>query len=770
MRFYSFFLLFWVGFSIQTTAQDSLWYRYDLTYYKIQTAAAGIYRIPVSSLTALGIPLKRVDPRHLRLYHRGKEVAVWVEGEQDGRLDSQDYLDFLGVKNEGALDQHLYLQGLDLPNPYTNTYSDTTAFFLVYTPGERGKRMDLRVLPAANLPLASSFRIEDLQVFANQYSFGKSHRWAVRSPAFEEGEGWMSPVLFPGVNLEFSLGPYPITEGEGLSLELGWVGRSDQLHDPQIWLGTATTVLLSLPSPIFSGFESFRQSIPLSYTDIGDGKIQLYLAPKEEAKGDYFSMAFAKLSYHLPLRAAKNDGTPIFFPATPLQAKIGVVAEPFIAYEGEDTYSLQKIALSQYGDSLCFQAGISERESELWLLPEKQVVLVKELQPIRFRDYRALAASYLLVGHRQLDKPTRQHTNPLQAYASYRASTEGGSHDTLVLRMEELYDQFAFGERTPWALKAFLKFYWPIHRPQYLLLTGRSIAPFSQVWVENASVFQRNAPQSFEFQDLVPTVGFPASDSHFVKELNPREPELSAMAVGRIPSKTSQDLSNYLDKVIEKERSLVQGPQRILHLVGGMNPAELARHSSFLTGFAGLAQNRSPEVEVITYTKESATEVQRIDLGEDINAGVTLLTYFGHGSLGYNELDFGYVSDSTLSYANQGKYPMLLINGCEYSNAFGPSYSQGEDWLVSQKKGAIAVLSTSSLGVDLLLKRYTEIWYKYLFAFESAEDQLSLGGIMLRAEREFTIRYGLSPEHQAHLAQQVLFGDPALRIFLGKRK
>ena len=764
MRFYSIFLLFCLGLCLPTFAQDSPWFRYDLTYYKIQTAATGIYRIPASSLAVLGIPLKRLDPRYLRLYHRGKEVAVWVAGEEDGRLDSEDYLEFLGVKNDGTLDQKLYREGLALPNPYTNTHSDTSAFFLAYTPAERGKRMELRALPAVTLPHATSFRREEVQVFANHYSLGKSLRWGLRSTAFEDGEGWMGPVIVPNIQLEFHLSSYSISEVGALSLELGWVGRSAQIHDPQLWLGTATSVLRPLPSPRFSGFESFRQHIPLGDADIRDGKIQLHLAPKAEAKGDYFSLAFAKLSYQLPLESAKNDGSPIFFPASPLQAKIGVVSAPFIAYEGEDPHQLQKVAVLQQGDSLNFQAGIPERESKVWLLPEEQVILVKELQPIRFRDYRTLAANYLLVGHRQLEQPSLQHANPLQAYASYRASAPGGSFDTLVLRMEELYDQFAFGERTPWALHAFLKFYWPIHRPRYLLLTGRSIAPFAQVWKENTSVFYRNAPQSFEFQDLVPSAGFPASDSFFVKGLKSGEPELSALAVGRIPSKSSQDLSNYLDKVIEQESSQISGPQRILHLVGGMNPTELARHSSFLAGFETLAKMGLPKLEVTTYTKDTIAEIQRIDLSKELNAGVSLITYFGHGSLASNELDFGYVSDSSFGYANLGKYPLLLINGCEYSNAFGPSYSQGEDWLLTPKKGAIGVLSTSSLGVDLLLKRYTEIWYKHLFAVESAAKPLSLGEVMLRTEREFLLRYGPSTEHQAQLSQYLLLGDPAVRI------
>ena len=691
-------ILLLLGFSLSnfSFAQDSPWFRYDLTYYKIQTATTGIYRIPASRLTVLGIPLKRIDPRHLRLYHRGEEVAIWVAGEQDGRLDSEDYLDFLGLKNgEWAS------TGIAIPNPYVNTYSDTTAFFLVYTPGEQGKRM---TSPEVHLSGSDQLEVAQVQVFAEDYALGEMTRWGLRSSSSKEGQGWMSSVIAPGLDLEFLLGSsFAEVDSQSISLELAWVGRSPQEHVPLLWLGTSSQVIRALPSPQFSGFESLRQTLVLRQEDFQEGKLRLHLAADPARKGDYFSLAFAKLTSSLPIAAARNKTDPLRF-------------------------------------------------------------MVEVLQPVRFRDYRSLPANYLLVGHRQLEKPSLQHANALDAYASYRSSAAGGNFDTLVLRMEELYDQFAFGERGPRALTAFLKFYWPIHHPHYLLLTGRSVVPFAQAWVDNASVYYRNVSQAFDLQDLVPTAGFPPSDSHFVRGLKPGEPELSAMAVGRIPAKTSQDLSNYLDKVIEKERLLVSGPNRILHLVGGMNPAELSRHSSFMEGFAALAKSGLPKVEVITFSKQGEAEVERLDLGKEINAGIALLTYFGHGSLGYNELDFGYVSDSTLTYANAGKYPLLLINGCDYGNAFGPSYSQGEDWLVTPNKGAIAVLSNSSLGVDLLLKRYTEIWYKHLFAVAPAADQLSLGDFLLRTEREFLFRYGLSSEHEAFLSQQVLLGDPALHI------
>jgi hypothetical protein len=237
------------------------------------------------------------------------------------------------------------------------------------------------------------------------------------------------------------------------------------------------------------------------------------------------------------------------------------------------------------------------------------------------------------------------------------------------------------------------------------------------------------------------------------------------MAVGRIPAKNAQGLADYLDKVKEKEVLETSKPPKILHLVGGMNPVEIERHLSFMEGFAAVAKNGIPGLEVITQVKEVAAEVQHLNLKNEINAGLTLLTYFGHGSLEYNELDFGYVSDPNLGYANSGRYPLLLINGCAYGDAFGASYSQGEDWLISPKKGAIAVLSNSSLGVDLLLKRSTELLYRGLFDWGESSCSPTLGEILLKVEQEFSDRYGQQPEYQAHWAQLILLGDPAIRLF-----
>lgn len=684
------------GFSNFLLAQDSVWYHYNLTYYKIQTAIDGIYRIYPSVLKAAGMQLSGKDPRFFRLYHRGKEVALQVAGEKDRRLDPEDYLDFLGKRNEEWGDS-----GIVIPNPFTNTFSDTTSFFLVYTPGEQGKRIEFQAL----LPASDQYEGVQLQVFAEEYSLGEMTRWGMRQSTPKDGQGWMSSVIAPDRDLVFQLdAPFSRVDSQSISLQLGWVGRSTREHLPLLWIGTSSNLLRALPSPQFSGHESHKQFLVLQQEDFQDGKLSLHVGRDPARKGDYFSLAFARLTYLPP------------------------------------------------------KTNVNTR-------PPSRRFTVERLHTVRFRDYLNVVASYLIVGHGQLERPSQYYPNPLRAYAAYRASESGGNYDTLVLRMEDLYNQFAYGEKTPLALHAFLKSYWPKHQPKYLLLAGRSLVPYAQMWVKNSNVYQRNSPQFFAFSDLVPTGGFPASDSQFTRGLNLEDSAFPAMAVGRIPAKNAQELADYLDKVKDKEVLENSWPPKILHLVGGMNPAEIDRHRSFMEGFATQAKIGIPEVQVFTQVKEVSAEVQHLDVKNEINAGLSVLTYFGHGSLEYNELDLKYVSDPSLGYANAGTYPLLLINGCEYGNSFGANYSQGEDWLISPKKGAIAVLSNSSLGVDLLLKRSTELLYQGLFDWGESACPSTLGEILLQAEQKFIGRYGQRPEYQAHWEQLILLGDPALRLF-----
>lgn len=749
------------------SAQEAPWYRYGVTYYKIATAVDGIYRIRPEHLLAAGISLKKTDPRDFRLYHRGLEVPLFVAGQEDGRLDAEDYMDFLGSKNDATLDQRLYGAEVRLPNPYINTFSDTTAYFLVLTPGEAGKRMPVLPAPSPQLPRASSFGQVHRQVVAQQYAQGEMHAYVIRSSSFDPGQGWMGTLLAPSLPLTLQVGlPQRLAPGAPITLTTGWVGRSLGLHRAHISLGDSEHSLRVIDTLQFDGFASLRRQVTLEGEYLPSGAplpLRFQLQGKEA--GNYASLSYLQVGYRQPMVDLSLARLPLIFNSEQQQGAIFSRAVRYLAYAGEDAQHMHRLGFRQEGDSLYFQTGGLGKSSPLWLLPEAEVLPVPTLQPVQFRNYLAQAADYLLIGHRQLELPSLQHANPLQAYADYRASAAGGGFATLVLRVEELYDQFSYGERTPLAVREFLKAYYPLHRPKYLLLAGRAMAPFAQTWQGDTAVFYRNHPQAFEFQELVPAGGFPFSDKAYVMNLDSLRPGLPAFSVGRIPAKNAQQLSDYLEKIKEKDSlQLASGwPSRVLHLSGGMSPRERERHASFLEGFAELAQDADPGVTVRSYAKQAATEVEPISLFQEINAGIALLTFFGHGSAAYNELDFGFVSEDSLGYANVGKYPLLLINGCDYASAYQRHYTQGEDWVMSPKKGASALLASSSLGVDIWVKRYTELLYRELFS--EGLSSKTLGQQMQDAEVAFVARYGTGAVPTAHLLQLVLLGDPVQRVF-----
>jgi hypothetical protein len=335
-----------------------------------------------------------------------------------------------------------------------------------------------------------------------------------------------------------------------------------------------------------------------------------------------------------------------------------------------------------------------------------------------------------------------------------------------VVRVEDLYNQFAYGETSPLGIFEFLKAYYPIHKPTHLLLSGRSLAIYAAGRLGGVTYFYRNNQAAFNFQDLIPVGGYPFSDNVYALNLDPANPNTPGIAIGRIPARNSQQLSDYLDKVIEKDLVAVSAPwqKELIHLSGGISEFELERYFSWLNSFKSIAEGPFLGGNVKTYRKRSNSSVEVIDIAGDLNKGKSLVTFFGHGAPTIIDIEIGFASDPTLNYQNRGKYPVMLFNGCDYGSAFGSSYTQGEDWVMTPQKGAVAVLANSSIGVDVYLRRYSEAFYQAAFA-DSSLIYRTLGEVKMEAEKNYIQRYGLSPLNVSHMEQMINFGDPGIRMF-----
>ena len=63
-----------------------------------------------------------VFPNRIQLFHKGVELAIKIEGQQDGKFDPADYIEFYGVKNDGSSTQN-YIPILIINLTLTTTYS-----------------------------------------------------------------------------------------------------------------------------------------------------------------------------------------------------------------------------------------------------------------------------------------------------------------------------------------------------------------------------------------------------------------------------------------------------------------------------------------------------------------------------------------------------------------------------------------------------------------------------------------------------------------------
>jgi hypothetical protein len=99
--------------------------------------------------------------------------------------------------------------------------------------------------------------------------------------------------------------------------------------------------------------------------------------------------------------------------------------------------------------------GNSAGTSKVLVENQLNIVKIATMTPVKFRNLLGQKADYILLSHKTLRRPSAKYADPVKAHAAHRASPQGGGYDTLVVNIDELYDQFTFGEKTPLAVYDF---------------------------------------------------------------------------------------------------------------------------------------------------------------------------------------------------------------------------------------------------------------------------------------------------------------------------
>ena len=98
-------LLTVVSLSAGAQSYNNEWIDYNKTYYKFKIAVTGVYRIPQSSLAAIG--LGNVNASDFQLWRNGEAIPIYTS-VQNAPLDANGYIEFWGEMNDGKPDLPLY--------------------------------------------------------------------------------------------------------------------------------------------------------------------------------------------------------------------------------------------------------------------------------------------------------------------------------------------------------------------------------------------------------------------------------------------------------------------------------------------------------------------------------------------------------------------------------------------------------------------------------------------------------------------------------------
>lgn len=750
-------VIFVLTLALETHAQPSnQWINFSQQYYKIPVAKTGMYKASYLFLQQAGFPVHE-NPKAFQVFHRGVEQAISVVGEDDGVFNPDDYILFYGRSNDGTLDEKLYPPD-GQPHQYINLFSDTTSYFL--TIGSNGKRMPISEQPSDGLTAETYHNEEHVVTLAEHYSPGRNLNNEIFTSTFDPNESWTSNPVREGSFRDFQVtGISNTVENAGLpEVEIILLGRSPFFHNAEIFVGESLRLLRTVS---FSLADRVVIREPLQWSDISAaGTLRVRLKVAANGYLDQVCLSLIRVNYPQSTVAGSGDKTFHTVPTPENKVYLEIESPPpsNTIYDITEPHNVSAIR-GTLASTLKVVVPLATVSRKLFL--PSGLLQPHEVRKVNFRSLTPGSQEYVIITHPRLRKPSGSYADPVEAFAAYRASEAGGGFDTLVVHTKELYDQFNYGEKSPLAITQFLQFISVPKAPQFLFLIGKGL----EVWYG----FHRQPDgQSWNYQDLVPTAGFPGSDALFSAGINGSVHE-EGIPTGRLSAMNPAQVALYLDKVIEMENVPANAPwkKNVLHLSGGVEEGEPEQFRNILESYARIAEGPYFGARVTALAKKSR-DLETVNVSEHVNNGISLITFFGHSSPNGFDFDLGFVTEAVLGYRNKGKYPILLMNGCEAGAFFQRDTIFAENWLYARDKGAGAFIAHNSYAAASVLEEYSRRFYEVAFGDSSFFGQ-SLGLIHKETARRHIAASQPSIANLSQIQQMILLGDPALRIF-GSRK
>jgi hemin uptake protein HemP len=706
--------------------------------YKIVVDHDGLYRLTYADLENAGMLVDSVDPETFHLTSQGEDVSIYVSGEGDGSFDPDDFIEFYGRKFHG--DHLAQLYSAENQNWLTDFifYSDST--YIHWTPEFNATMMEkytdenvywLTVGDIAGPRMASVSGTpgSEAQVptsYRTTVRAEQSHEWWTWH--FTSEDSWFWDTIAPNISTPIVTNTYTTTLSavavDGLpadvhaeSVAYFFNSYYPDDHHTLFYLNDGTQ---PLEDAVWDGHtrHTFDAQVPASDLLEGINSLRFVAEKTQHMTSDRIYFDWFSIEYSRQFLAEDNQ---IFFSYDEAGSDIKYVINGFSDSSAEildisDDFAPIRILISPpiSGGTVSFGAKHPAVTSYL-LAGESAVQTPKSISYDAPPDLLAStnAADYIIISHADF-------ITAAQKLADYRASQ---GMRTMIVDVQDLYDEFNFGIYNPIAIKNFLAYtftHWQT-APAYVVLVGSGHWNLKDYQGGSSDYWSKPVYMPPNLAWVDPWQG--ETDSANLLAAVVGNDILPDLFIGRIPVDTVDQLNAVINKTIAYESSPYQDWQkRMMFVADNTDPyagdfiqfsnAVISDHVplDYTPNRIYLDENIGCASDISTWCSQATYEItSTLNL-----TGSLIVNYVGHGA------DSRWASESVLrttadpvkqfdskynhllTLDNGARLPVVLSMTCldgYWIHTLPDKISLAVELLRSENKGAVATFSPTGLGV-----------------------------------------------------------------------
>ena len=741
-------------------------------WVKFEAPVEGIYKIDRAKLESFGFNVASIDPRTIKIYNNGGKVlsekvttlrpvdlvenAILVTGENDGIFDPGDYILFYG---RGSQFRDIDSTRKNIKR-FNHTFSDKN-YFWITAGGENGKRIQAKaslngshdVLQTSTISF-TDFEVDKINLAKSgrQY-FGDDFSQTVPSRTYTNKLDYR----ISSVPIEYS---FRIVNASQNSFIMALAENNNNIFSKSLSGYGNDSYTFGVAHPESAAFNG----------DLPDSRSVLKFSMSSSSITSVGYLDYFEITYEKELKPVENkiiffskDTTALTeyylsgFPSSEIKVfDITDFSDVFLISPkpGWPSGGDYRFQVAENADSLRKYIAIG---NEAYLIPVNPSTVGNS-------NLRGITdgAKFIIISHKNfLDAANRLKT--------YRENESRIPISTMVVDLEQIYNEFSCGAQDISAIRDFIKYAYDNwqNKPEYFLLMGKGTYDY-----KNVEGFGDNYVPAWETEESLKLIY--GRDSYCTDDFYGRvdgddlKPDL---AFGRLTVKSLNETNTYIDKIVHYEKSSERGDWRnLLTLIADDGYTSSGDDGSLHTSQSeNLANNIIPpsfdlkkiylaDYPVVITGNGRRKPAVNLEILKSMNEGTLLVNYVGHGNPDVWAHEFVFERGVTIPQLNNDRYFFLCAATCDFGIYDVPNYRSGaEDLLFIKNAGAIAAFSASRLVFSSANSNLNRVFLNYLLnqPRESFNLPVTLGFALYKTKFDLT---------QVNDQKFHLLGDPTIRL------